>query len=57
MVVSPANATLQAVDWTTVDGDFNSGWRIDVRGGDGDYYVLLGTAPGTGDAIFADGFE
>ena len=56
-VLSPANATLHAVDWTTVDGDFNSGWRIDVSGGAGDYLVVLGSAESTGDEIFADGFE
>lgn len=56
-VLSPANATLQAVDWTAVDSDFNAGWRIDVSGGAGDYSVILGTPAGTGDEIFADGFD
>ena len=56
-VLSPANATLQAVDWTTVDADFNSGWRIDISGGTGDYVVVLSSAGATGDEIFADGFD
>ena len=56
-VLSPANATLQAIDWTTVDVDFNSGWRIDVSGGTGEYIVVLRSAGATGDEIFADGFE
>ena len=55
--VSPSNATLQAIDWTQVDSDFNSGWRIDVSGGAGDYVVVLSSAVQTGDEIFADGFE
>jgi hypothetical protein len=56
-VISPANATLQAIDWTTVDVDFNSGWRIDVSGGTGEYIVVLSSAAATGDEIFADGFD
>ncbi len=56
-VTSPANATLQAIDWTTVDSDFNSGWRIDVGGGDGDYEVLFNTVQNSSDEIFADGFD
>jgi hypothetical protein len=56
-VISPANATLTAVDWTTVDSDFNSGWRIDVSGGSGEYIVVLSPASATGDEIFADGFD
>jgi hypothetical protein len=56
-VRSPANATLQAIDWTAVDSDFNSGWRIDVSGGTGEYIVVLSSAGATGDEIFADGFE
>jgi hypothetical protein len=56
-VIAPANATLQAIDWTSVDSDFNSGWRIDVSGGSGEYIVVLSSASATGDEIFADGFE
>lgn len=56
-VISPANATLQAIDWTTVDSDFNSGWRIDVSGGSGEYIVVLSSAAATDDEIFADGFD
>ena len=54
-VISPANATLQAVDWTGVDGDFNSGWRIDIRGGTGEYVVKLSTE--VTDDIFHGRFE
>jgi hypothetical protein len=56
-VLSPSNATLTAVNWTTVDGDFNSGWRIDVSGGTGEYTVVLSPGSTTGDEIFAQGFE
>ncbi|HJT98206.1 MAG TPA: hypothetical protein VJ696_07800 [Rhodanobacteraceae bacterium] len=56
-VISPPDATLHAIDWTTVDGDFNSGWRIDVAGGSGEYVVVLSSGAATGDGIFADGFE
>ncbi|MEP7044906.1 MAG: heparinase II/III family protein [Dokdonella sp.] len=52
-VLSPANAMLTAVDWTTVDSDYLSGWRIDVAGGSTDYVVELSA----GDTIFANGFE
>ncbi|HQW77709.1 MAG: hypothetical protein WAR01_14165, partial [Dokdonella sp.] len=56
-VLSPANATLSALDWRTqsVPGDetYYSGWRIDVSGGSTEYIVEL-----TGnDSIFAHGFE
>ena len=56
-VLSPANATLSALDWRTqsVPGDetYYSGWRIDVSGGSTEYLVEL-----TGnDRIFAHGFE
>ena len=56
-VISPANATLQAVDWTTVDSDFNSGWRIDVTGGTGEYIVELSPGSTSGNEIFAGTFE
>ena len=56
-VVSPANATLSALDWTTqsVPGDetYYSGWRIDVNGGTTEYLVELSGS----DLIFAHGFE
>jgi len=56
-VVSPANATLTAVNWTTVDSDFNSGWRIDVSGGTGEYIVVLSTSSTTSDEIFTGTFD
>lgn len=55
-VISPANATLSALDWTTQDsgdGEYRSGWRLDVRGGTTGYVVELSA----GDTIFADGFN
>jgi hypothetical protein len=42
-VVSPANATLSAVDWTTVNPDYTSGWRIDVRGPGNQFVVTFTT--------------
>jgi hypothetical protein len=54
-VLSPSNATLHAVDWTTVDSDFNSGWRIDVSGGTGEYVVQLSVD--VVDSVFASGFD
>jgi hypothetical protein len=56
-VLSPADATLRAVDWTTVDGDYNSGWRIDVAGGDGRYVVRFDSHSASGDEIFRDSFD
>jgi hypothetical protein len=55
-VISPADATLSALDWTTLsdsDETYNSGWRIDISGGTTGYVVELSA----GDGIFADGFE
>lgn len=40
-VVTPANASLTAVDWTKVDRDYTSGWRIDVRGPGNRFVVRL----------------
>ena len=55
-VLSPSNATLQAVDWTDEGSDFNSGWRLDISGGTGEYIVQLSGTP-TGEGIFGDGFD
>lgn len=55
-VISPANATLSALDWTTQSGGgetYNRGWRLDVRGGSNAYVVEFST----GDTIFANGFD
>jgi len=52
-VISPASATLSALDWTTVDvNEFNSGWRLDIGGGATGYTVELSV-----DKIFANGFQ
>ncbi len=54
-VIEPADAVLTAVDWTGVDGDFNEGWKLEVRGSASNtgFVVELGT----GEAIFSSGFE
>jgi hypothetical protein len=55
-VISPANATLSALDWSTqsdANETYNSGWRVDVHGGTTGYVVELSA----GDTIFANGFE
>jgi hypothetical protein len=53
-VISPADATLTALDWRTVNSsEFTRGWRLDVRGGGGEFVVDFGT----GDAMYANGFE
>ncbi|MGB0134614.1 heparinase II/III domain-containing protein [Dokdonella sp.] len=54
-VIEPLNATLVAVDWRTIDGDFNSGWKLEVRGASSNtgYIVELTT----GDSIMKHGFE
>lgn len=55
-VISPANATLSTLDWTTLSDEseiFNSGWRLDVHGGTTGYVVELSTS----DTIFAYGFD
>lgn len=52
-VISPATATLSALDWSGIDpNEFYSGWRLDIGGGTTGYVVELST-----DAIFADGFQ
>lgn len=40
-VLSPAGASLSAVDWTKVDKDYTRGWRIDVRGQGNQFIVQL----------------
>lgn len=42
-VLSPANATLRAIEWSATDTDALSGWRIDVGGSSNGYTVELGT--------------
>jgi hypothetical protein len=55
-VLSPAGATLSALDWSTQSGNgetFYSGWRLDIGGGTSGYVVEFSTS----DVIFADGFD
>ena len=55
-VISPADATLTTLDWTTLSGadeTYNSGWRIDVGGGTAGYVVELSAS----DVVFANGFD
>ena len=40
-VLQPANPQIRLVNWTTVDGDFNRGWRVDVGGSASVYQVEL----------------
>jgi hypothetical protein len=42
-VVSPADATIDIVDWRTVDADYTAGWRIDVHGTGNQFVVKLDT--------------
>lgn len=56
-VISPATATLSALDWTTLTQTgvetYRSGWRIDISGGASEYVVELSGS----ELIFAHGFE
>jgi hypothetical protein len=55
-VLSPVNATLSALDWTTMSDSndtFHSGWRLDVGGGTTGYVVEMSIT----DTIFANGFD
>lgn len=55
-VIAPANATLDALDWTTrSDGEetYHRGWRLDIAGGTSTYVVEFTTS----DVIFADHFD
>jgi len=50
----PANPALSVVDWHSVDATkFNSGYKVEIRGGAGSYVVRLELM----DGLFADGFE
>lgn len=42
-VLTPTNPTISAVDMRTVDSDYNSGWRVDIKGGTTAYKVRLET--------------
>jgi hypothetical protein len=53
-VVTPADATLSVVDWHAVDAsEYNSGFRLDVRGSGSEFVVDFGGS----DAVFSAGFE
>lgn len=57
-VISPANASLSALDWMTLNEpgetpEYRSGWRLDIGGGATGYVVELSAS----DVIFEDGFE
>lgn len=50
----PASPTLSVVNWNSLDPtEFNSGYKVEIRGGTGSYVVRLELM----DGIFADGFE
>ncbi len=41
-VIEPANASLQAINWRSVDSsEFSQGWRLDISGGQSGYLVEL----------------
>lgn len=47
-VLSPANATLAAVEWNPIEPDeFYEGWKLEVRGSTGQYIVELSDATAT----------
>ena len=53
-VLQPADATITVLDWRTVDAsEYNSGYRLDVRGSGNEFVVELGQAG----LLFANGFE
>ncbi|HET7842859.1 MAG TPA: heparinase II/III family protein [Xanthomonadales bacterium] len=53
-VLQPADATIAVLDWHAVDAnEFNSGYRLDVRGTGSEFLVELGEAG----LLFANGFE
>jgi len=55
-VHTPVNPTITLVDWAQADSDYNSGWRIDIGGGAGEYLVQMSTAAPP-ETVFADGFD
>lgn len=55
-VLTPANPTITLVQWSQVDSDYNSGWRIDIQGS-GNEFVVQMAGPAQGDGIFQNGFE
>jgi hypothetical protein len=53
-VLTPSDAVLTAVDWRTFGAsEFQSGWKIEVRGSGTEFLVELSDAR----SLFADGFE
>ena len=55
-VLTPANPTITLVNWPQISSDYNSGWRIDIGGGAGEYVVQMSTiAPP--ETVFANGFD
>ena len=54
-VIEPLNATLSAVEWRTISGDFNSGWKLEVHGASTNTGFIVELT--TGDTIMKNGFE
>lgn len=54
-VIEPLNATLTAVEWRTIDSDFNSGWKLEVRGASTNTGFVVELT--TSDTIMKHGFE
>src|SRR5207253_8455147 len=53
-VLAPADAVLSVLDWSTVDAsEYNSGWKLEVRGSGTQFVVEFSDAQ----MMFGDGFE
>ncbi|MET0224921.1 MAG: heparinase II/III family protein [Dokdonella sp.] len=55
-VLTPSNPTITLVNWSQANSDYNSGWRIDIGGGAGEYLVQL-SAAAPPEEVFANGFD
>lgn len=56
--VVPASPSITIVDWTTVEpGELLAGWKVELRGGDGEYQVRLVDEVTAARSIFVDGWE
>lgn len=55
-VQTPVNPTIALVNWSQASSDYNSGWRIDIGGGSGEYVVQMSAASAP-ETVFANGFE
>ncbi len=57
-VEEPSQASISALDWTTIDSEeYRGGYRVDIAGGTDAYRVVLDETPEAADSIFTDGFD